>query len=70
MTDVVEEGMRAVLGGRPRQAGGNGRRVRLPLVPARPDGGVLFGGMTADEIHERLDALQLEADQERGGPSA
>ena len=70
VTDLVEEGMRAVLGrSTPADVGRGGHPLRLPLVPARPGEGKLFAGMTTQEIHERLSALQLEADRKRVGPS-
>ena len=71
VTELVEEGMRAVLGRAPaRAAPGTGRRLRLPILPARPGSEPLFGGMTQDELHDRLNALQCEADRERIGSSA
>lgn len=68
VTELVEEGMRAILGAAtgPRATS----RLRLPIIPARPGSEPLFAGMTQDEIHERLSELQLEAERESVGPSA
>lgn len=58
VTDLVEEGLRGLLrGGSPAP---RGRRVRLPIIPVGPGRASLFGGMTQQEIHERLDALQSD----------
>jgi len=71
VTELVEEGMRAVLGEvAPNRSRGQRRRLRLPIIPARPGSEPLFGGMSQDEIHERLSDLQVEAERERVGPSS
>lgn len=64
VTELVEAGLRAalVLEPAPRNAAAGRRRVQLPLVPSRRDEAVLFAGMSQDEIHQRLAALQLEDD--------
>jgi hypothetical protein len=64
VTELVEEGMRVVLGtgttppGRPSDSG----RLQLPLIPASSDRPRLFDGMSQREIHQRLADLQSEAD--------
>jgi hypothetical protein len=64
VTDVVEDGLRAALGLGPMRSDVPDRstRVRLPLIPARPDAPPLMAGMSREEIHQRLAQLQLEDD--------
>jgi hypothetical protein len=65
VTELVEEGLRTVLGmgpATPLPASGS-RRVQLPLIPARTGAPTLFTGMSQEEIHQRLADLQYEADR-------
>ncbi len=63
--DVVETALRSLVGD-PAMDTPEPRRVRLPLIPARPGRPRLFQGMTTEEIHDRL--AGLETDVERAGP--
>lgn len=71
VTELVEEGMLAVLA-RPttHQAARPTGRLRLPIIPARPGSQPLFAGMTPEEIHQRLSALELAVERERLGSSS
>jgi len=64
VTELVEEGLRVVLGMGtiPPDLPADSRRLRLPLIPASSDRSKLFEGMSQHEIHQRLADIQSEAD--------
>jgi hypothetical protein len=63
VTELVEDGLRLVLR-EESPASRAARRVRLPLIPAKPGQPKMFEGMTAEEIHERLADLEMKSDLE------
>jgi hypothetical protein len=65
VTELIEEGLRAVLGLGLGPANGPSR-LALPLIPARRRAPALMAGMTQEEIHRRLAELQLEDDRAHG----
>jgi len=71
VTELVEDGLRAVLGLGPARSDdpGTRSRVQLPLIPARPDAPALMAGMSPEEIHQRLAQLQLEDDRTHAASS-
>ena len=66
ITELIEEGLRCVLSGpsADRNKSGVQRRVRLPLVRARPGEKPLFEGMNTAAIHQRLADMEGEASRE------
>jgi hypothetical protein len=64
LTELVEEGLRHVLSGATGDRNKLARRVKLPLMRARPGEKPLFEGMSPETIHERLADLQGEAERE------
>jgi len=66
LTELVEEGLRHVLSGATadRNKPAVVKRVKLPLMRARPGEKPLFEGMSPEAIHERLADLQGETERE------
>lgn len=66
LTELIEEGLRHVLSGATadRNKPGVARRVKLPLVRARPGEKPMFEGMSASAIHQRLADMEGEAARE------
>ena len=66
LTELIEEGLRHVLSGATadRNKSGVARRVKLPLVRARPGEKPMFEGMSASAVHERLADMEGEAARE------
>jgi hypothetical protein len=71
VTELVEDGLRAVLSLGPVQPDDSKEpaRVGLPLIPARPGEPALMAGMSQREIHRRLAELQLEDDRTHAASS-
>jgi hypothetical protein len=72
VTELVEVGLRAALDSAPPgpDEPGASRRVRLPLIPASAAAPRLLGGMSQEEIHQRLAQLQLEDDRAHAASSS
>ena len=71
VTELVEEGLRAVLSLGPVRSDDSKEpaRVGLPLIPARPGEPALMAGMSQQEIHRRIAELQLEDDRAHAASS-
>ncbi len=72
VTELVEVGLRTALDSAPPGPAepGSSRRVRLPLIPASAAAPRLLGGMSQEEIHQRLAQLQLEDDRAHAASSS
>jgi hypothetical protein len=57
VTALVEEGLRVVLR-QTHPVRRRPKRVKLPLIPAKPGQKKIFEGMTPEEIHKRLANLE------------